>query len=119
MTPEVISKLEEGFCNNLNDLEACLYAGISKKTLYNYQAENPDFYARKELLKSNITMHAKHNVARSIKAGELQESKWHLERVAKQEYSTRQENLIQGDPDSPLSVAVEYIRPNADKTSDT
>ena len=80
MTPETISKLEEGFTMGFTDLEACLYAGISKTTLYNYQEENPDFTERKTLLKENVKMIAKRNIFTEIGAGDKQLSQWYTER---------------------------------------
>ena len=59
MTPETIKKLEEAFLMGCTDPEACLYADISKATLYNYQNANPDFVDRKDTLKSNPVMLAR------------------------------------------------------------
>lgn len=79
MTPEVLAKLDEGFCKGLTDGEACLYAGISRGTLYNYQRENPDFLDRKNELRENPTMTAKLNIVREIDRGNKHLSQWWLE----------------------------------------
>lgn len=80
MTPETIKRLEEGFTMGFTDLEACLYADISKTTLYNYQEENPAFVERKTLLKENVKMIAKKNIFTEIGAGDKQLSQWYTER---------------------------------------
>lgn len=76
MTPEVLQKLEEAFMNAFTDKEACLYADISPATLYNYGKDNPGFLERKELLKLSLNMHAKNNISKSIKSGDVNRSIW-------------------------------------------
>lgn len=56
MTETTVKKLEEAFLMGCSDVEACLFANISKQTLYNYQEANPEFVDRKETLKSNPVM---------------------------------------------------------------
>ena len=56
MTTATVQKLEEAFLMGCTDLEACLFADISKQTLYNYQEANPEFVDRKEALKQNPFM---------------------------------------------------------------
>jgi len=58
-TPETIAKLEQAFLMGCTDLEACLYADVSKSALYNYQDANPEFVERKEILKENPVMKAR------------------------------------------------------------
>lgn len=82
MTPETIAKLEEGFTMGFSDVEACLYAGISKSALYNYCDEHVEFRDRKEELKNHPTLLAKRNVIESLREGDQQTSKWYLERKA-------------------------------------
>lgn len=64
MTPDIVNKLEQAFSMGCSDLEACLYAGISKQTLYNYQAKNPEFVDRKEkiVINTNIFIALKKNL---------------------------------------------------------
>jgi len=59
MTEEVLRKLEEAFLMGCTDVEACLYADIGQRTLYDYQEANPEYSQRKEVLKSNPIMLAK------------------------------------------------------------
>ena len=91
MTNEVIGKLEYGFSCGLSDREACLFAGINPDTLYEYCKKHPKFSERKELLKEQVKMQAKMNLANSIKSGDEKASEWYLERKAKEEFSTKTE----------------------------
>ena len=95
MTEATVKKLDEAFAVGCSDLEACLYAGISKQTLYNYQDENPEYIDRKEKLKQNLKMHSKFNLGKSItKEKDVDDSKWYLERKCKDEFSTKSEQDI-------------------------
>jgi len=91
MTPEIVVKLEEWFAMWFTDLEACLYASISKDVLYNYIKKNPEFKDRKELLKQQPKIKAKINITKSINEWDKNDSKWYLERKAKDEFSLKQE----------------------------
>ena len=105
MTEETIQKLEYAFMKGLTDLEACLYADISKSTLYNYCEENPSFMDRKELLKEQVKMRAKLNISEAIENNDKDTSKWYLERKAKDEFSTKQE--IKADVDADVTINIE------------
>lgn len=61
-----VKKLEEAFALGCTDLEACLYAGISKQTLYNYQEKNPEFVDRKQQLKETPVLLARQSVLDGI-----------------------------------------------------
>ena len=43
MAPEVVSKLEQDFSMGCSDLDSCLFANISKQSLYDYQAKRSRF----------------------------------------------------------------------------
>lgn len=91
MTDKVVAKLEEGFTMGFTDLEACLYAEISKDALYDYCKKVPTFTDRKELLKEQPKMKAKINITNSISDWDSLDSKWYLERKSKDEFSLRTE----------------------------
>lgn len=105
MTEETIQKLEYAFMRGLTDLEACLYADISKSTLYNYCEENPDFMDRKEELKKHPTAKAKLNVFEALENKDVDVSKWYLERRAKDEFSAKQE--ISADVKNEVTINIE------------
>lgn len=91
MTDDTLKKLEFAFMQGLSDEEACLYAGISKQTLYNYQKDHPEFIDQKTVFKSNVKMHAKLNLAKEvIEKKNVELSLFVLERTV-DEYRPKQE----------------------------
>ena len=80
MTDDVLRKLEEAFMRGLSDRQACLYAGIAESTLYEYQKGNAAFSERKNTLKENVKLRARLNVFGAIERGDLDASKWYLDR---------------------------------------
>lgn len=82
MNNTIVNKLEYAYSRGLSDAEACLYAGITKPTLYDYMKENEEFKERAEVLKVNIKMHAKMNIAQTvIEEKSIENSKYILERT--------------------------------------
>ena len=92
LTPETIDKLRTAFLMGCSDIEACLYADISKTALYNYQQKNPDFVDQKEQWKEQLTLKARTVIANSLNNKDENTAKWYLERKAKNEFSTKVEN---------------------------
>ena len=90
VTPEVLRKLEEAFALGCTDLEACVFADISKSTLYDYQLANPEFTNRKEELKEKPVLKARKAVIKVL--DDPEHAKWFLERKLKKEFSQRQEH---------------------------
>lgn len=107
MTPEVVAKLEYGFMKGLNDTECCFYAGISRDALYDYCKKYPEFSDRKEELKKSPSVQAKLNVTEAIENGDIDLSKWYLERRNKEEFSLKQE--IQADVKEEITINVELV----------
>ena len=105
MTPETLKKLEYGFLKGMNDLECCLYADISRQALYDYCNKNPEFTDRKEALKKRPAIAAKLNITEAIESGDVELSKWYLERRSKDEFSTKQE--ITADVNSEVNINIE------------
>ena len=71
ITPEAIRQLETAFLMGCTDLEACLVANVSKTAFYDYQAENPEFADRKEVLKSNTVMLARGVILEALEKKDL------------------------------------------------
>ena len=91
--PTIKAKLEQAFAIGCTDAEACLYAGISKTTLYSYIEQCPEFGERKEELKQYPVIKAKHSVVSRLK-DDVVTSKWYLERKTKEfRPPDRQNNL--------------------------
>lgn len=90
-TKETLQKLKEWFLLWLTDEECALYADISTTSLYNYQKENPKLLEQKKVFKNNPKLKARINLVNSILDWDIDNSKWYLERKAKDEFSTKQE----------------------------
>lgn len=90
MTQEVVKKLEEAFAYDATVEEACLLAGISAKTYYNFIEVEKDFLQRVEELRHGATLmlrrtfliDAINNPDNALK---------YLERKVKKEFSLRSE----------------------------
>lgn len=91
LTPETLDKLRTAFLMGCSDIEACLYADISKTALYNYQQKNPDFVDQKEQWKEQLTLKARTVIANALNNKDENTAKWYLERKAKNEFNTRTE----------------------------
>ena len=89
MNEESLRKLEEVFALGGTDLEACLYADISKSTLYSYQQENPDFLERKEKLKQRPFLKARQTIVKGL--DDPVNAKWYMERKGKAEFALKSE----------------------------
>lgn len=110
MTQEAIQKLEQAFALGCTDLEACLFADISKSTLYNYQNENPEFVERKEVLKENPILQARESVIKHMAEDGNLAMKF-LERKRKDEFSLRNEHT--GADGADLSFTINKVVHNA------
>lgn len=109
MTPETLSKLEQAFLMGCTDLEACLYAYISKSTLYDYQNANPQFLERKESLKQNPVLKARKSVVDSLDDNPELAMKF-LERKKKDEFSLKSEFAIGGSESGiPMNINLNFV----------
>ena len=102
MTPEVVNKLEEAFAMGCTDLEACLFADISKQTLYNYQDAHPGFVDRKEELKETPVLKARQTILNNLE--DPQNAKWYLERKKKDEFAQQVNSKHSGDKENPIYI---------------
>jgi len=109
VTPEVVAKLEHGFSMGFTDLEACLFANISKDSLYRHCKNNPDFSERKEGLKNHPKLLAKTNIYESLKENKkIDDSKWYLERRAKKEFGNNVDITTDGEKITPIINLEDY-----------
>jgi len=88
ITQSVVNKLETAFALGCTDIEACVYSGISKQTLYNYQAKHEKFLDRKELLKQTPILLARTSVVQNLKKDPNLALKF-LERKKKDEFAPK------------------------------
>jgi hypothetical protein len=78
MDKTTVQKLEDAFANAFPDDEACLYAGIDRSTLYNYQKKHPKFVDRKEQLKLSPNLVARKTIVGQL--GTVNVAQWWLEK---------------------------------------
>lgn len=87
---DVVRKLEEAFALGCTNLEACLYADISKSTFYDYMSKNPTFQDRIDLLRERPILQARNSVIQAMRTDGNLALKF-LERKRKAEFSTQQQ----------------------------
>lgn len=104
ITPAVLQDLCLAFSIGCTDEQACMYAGIGTSTLYNYQNANEEFVERKRQLKESVVIMSKMAVYESVKKGNLWTAQWLLERLEKDNYSTRQETT--GKNGEPIKATI-------------
>ena len=106
MTPEVVGKLEEAFSWGCTDIEACLFAGIHRDSLYAFQNENPAFSDRKEALKTNPAIKARRMLFQSLESGEADAKtvQWVIE---KYDGKAKQAMTVEGG-DKPVEMVFKW-----------
>ena len=108
MTQAVVTKLEYAFVYDSSVEEACLYAGISRNTYYEFLKQYPDFQDRIETLRNapylvarkTIITAAEHDADLALKI---------LERKRPLEFSTRTQMHHTGEVSDRHSVDPEQI----------
>ena len=94
ITDEVIKKLITAFKMGLSVREAAAFANISKSTIYEYLAKNPEFKDNVKTLQFTPSMLAKVAIYGAIAAGDLEICKWHLDRETKRQLERERAGLI-------------------------
>lgn len=85
-TPETVTMLLAAFSNAFTVEQACIYAGISKVTFYAWLDKHPDLGERVERAKNQVGFKAKQNVVGAVNKGDIQTSKWWLEKKHSDEF---------------------------------
>lgn len=104
MTDTTLQKLEESFMLDATVEMACLQAGISKSTYHQYCKDNPAFLDRIRLLKTKLGFKAILNVANDIQQGNIQTTKWYLERKYRQDYGVNVDVTSDGAEITPVKI---------------
>jgi len=66
MTEPVLLKLCQAFAIGATDAEACLYADISPRVLYDYQKKHPEFLHKKRELKETPILRARQTIINNL-----------------------------------------------------
>lgn len=93
MTPETVKKLEEGFAQGFSIENACIWANISKQTFYTYCEKNAGFLDRCKTLQKKPLIKSILVINKALNEGDVGTAKWYAERKAKDEFSTRTEQV--------------------------
>lgn len=104
VTPDVVQQLKYAFSKGCPICEACLFAGISKQTFYNYCKENDGFFDDCMELQHRPMTKARMNIVDAINNGDLNTSKWYAERKAKSEFA---QTVIATPTDNAIQFVVE------------
>jgi hypothetical protein len=106
----VLSELKIAYSVDSTDKEACSLAGISEKTLYNYQNRNPDFIQQKQAWKNEVILKAREQLVKAIENNGRLALKY-LERKLPKEFGCDSVRARCGGGDSPeLQEAMERIK---------
>ena len=89
VTSEKLQKLREAFLMGFSDREACVYSGISKSTLYNFQEQYPEFLDQKETWKAYPTFIARKTIFEAL-SKDIKIAQWYLERKLPNEFGPAQ-----------------------------
>lgn len=90
MTPEVLDKLRQAYLIGATNAEACGYAEIGERTLYDYLEQNPEFSQKIDNWKNEPILKAKTTVVKNL--DDTKNAQWYLERKKKDEFAVRQEH---------------------------
>jgi|TARA_Y100000310_G_scaffold145087_1_gene144438 hypothetical protein len=91
--------------------KACNYAGIAQSTVQTWIDNDPDLRLKFTSWRNMVSASARKNIAECVIKGEIEESKWWLERREKADFSTRSElSGADGKPVIMLNVGVDPYR---------
>ena len=101
-----VKKLEDAFQLGCNITEACIYAGISKQTYYNWQGKNRELFDHFDVLRLSPTFKARRTVLNALEH-DVKVAQWYLERKAKEEFGLHKTE----DKEDPgiTTVTVKYV----------
>ena len=103
---KVIAKLELAFTKGCSINEACLYADIATSTFYRNVDKESELYEYFMQLKDNPLKKARFNLVEDIEDGNVESSKWYLERKAKDEFSPR----VDSKQDTEVNITISSNR---------
>ena len=106
----VLSELKMAYSVDSTDKEACALAGISEKTLYNYQKKNPNFLQQKQGWKTEPILKAREQLVKAIESDGRLAFKY-LDRKLPQEFGCHSVRVRYGDDNSPeLQEAIKRVK---------
>lgn len=97
---EVVSKLLAAFWRGANVSEACLYAGISRETYYDWTRNSQELSDSFTLAKNMVGERAKAVIVAAIDNGDINAAKWWLERRNRKEFGPKATDDYEEPPES-------------------
>lgn len=92
-----VKLLEQAFLRDLNVSQIACYLNVSRQTIYNWQEEFPELFDRLEGLRNKATIKAKDNILNAINKGDINTSKWYLEKKEKADFGNSIDITTGGD----------------------
>lgn len=92
---KVVEKLEEAFAMDCTVSEACLFAGIDRKTYYNNVKQGDELFLRFEALRDTPILKARSTIVRGLERSSS-DAQWYLSRKRKAEFSEKTEVEVSG-----------------------
>ncbi len=83
---DAVRKLEQAFAIGCTVEEACTVSGVSRSAYYKRLEVDEQFMDKMERAKLFTTIQARHTVCLAIKNGDIDTSKWYLERKLREEF---------------------------------
>lgn len=110
---EIEAKLETAFALGATVASACFFAGITRTTYYAWAESDPEFSDRMEALKQTTVLKALETVTKNLDDPKI--ATWLLE---KKHPEFKPKQVVEGDPNAPLSIAGDILYRKKKTTSD-
>jgi hypothetical protein len=86
---QIVSDLKQAFMHDFTDEEACRYARINPDTYYTWKNASEEFVEEMTIAKDFIVQAAKNNIGNKVAKGDIELSKWWLERRRRDDYANK------------------------------
>ena len=92
---QILRSLEEYFGLGYNRAKACMFAGFPRTTLQSWEENDESLRIRIDAKINSVSAQARENLAKRVKEGDEEISKWWVERREKKDWSTRTESSVE------------------------
>lgn len=86
-----VEKLRYAFSVGATVTEACYYAGIDRKTYYNWKETDPELFHEFEQLRQDPVLKARKVIIDKLNEGDIKTAMWYLEKMRISEGALREE----------------------------
>lgn len=88
---EILKALKQYFTLGYNRHKSCMFIGFDSSTLYKWEEKDHSLSKKIDGWINSVNAKARENIAKEIKQGDKESSKWWLERREKKDWSQRTE----------------------------